>query len=112
VLALTLLSATRAAAQISYYSLAYTALVKNEFTGLSLRTGLDPLCSAEVNFIPPPPSNTLSIGANLGLLALIAAGIRVVAFLVLKAAFTRWRLPRPAARGLARCARCLGACFC
>ena len=87
-------------------------LVKNEFTGLALRTGMDPACSAEVTFIPPPPANSLSIAGNLGLLLLIAVGIRLVAFAVLKAVFTRWELPPRARRGAAGCVRCLRACFC
>ncbi|KAK9823066.1 hypothetical protein WJX81_006280 [Elliptochloris bilobata] len=98
--------------KLSYYSLAYTVLVKNEFTGLQLHTGLDPSCSAEVTFIPPPPANSLSIAANLGLLVLIAVGIRLVAFVVLRATFTRWELPPRAKRGAARCVRCFSACFC
>lgn len=97
---------------MSYFSLAYTVLVKNEFTGLQLHTGLDLACSSEVNFIPPPPSNDLSNGGNIGLLVLIALGMRAVGFVVLKASFTHWELPPRGQRTLARCVRCLGACFC
>ena len=51
-------------------------------------------CSAEVNFIPPPPSDSFTIGANLGLLALIAVGIRLVAFIILRLSFAKISMPK------------------
>ncbi|EIE18763.1 hypothetical protein COCSUDRAFT_45222 [Coccomyxa subellipsoidea C-169] len=80
--------------KISYYSLAYTILVKNEFTGLNILSPLDAVCSAELNFIPPPPANTYTIAQNIGFLALVAVGIRVVAFAFLWFSFATFRLPK------------------
>lgn len=76
--------------KMSFFSIAYTILVKNEFNGLHLNSPIDPQCSAEVNFIPPPGANSFTIGQNLGLLALVAVGIRVVAYIIMKAFLTSW----------------------
>ena len=96
--------------KVSYFSIAYTNLVKNEFTGLKLQSPVDPQCSAELNFIPPPPSNSYSIAQNIGLLALIAVGIRVVAFIILWACLTP--LPRWLRRPIAKVGSALHFCFC
>ena len=96
--------------KLSYFSIAYTILVKNEFTGLGLQSPIDPQCSAELNFIPPPPANGFSIAQNLGLLALIAVGIRVVAFVVLWACVNP--LPRWLRRPLENLGGALHFCFC
>ena len=96
--------------KLSYFSLAYTVLVKNEFTGLGLQSPIDPQCSAELSFIPPPPANSFSIAQNLGLLALIAVGIRLVAFAVLWTCLTP--LPQWLRRPLAKLGGALHFCFC
>ncbi|CAL8464402.1 g3937 [Coccomyxa elongata] len=98
--------------KISYYSLAYTILVKNEFTGLNIQSPIDPVCSAELNFIPPPPANNYPIAQNIGFLVLIAVGIRVVAFALLWFSFATLRIPKPLQKPWAAVKNGLGFCFC
>ncbi len=61
---------------------------------MSCRSPLDAVCSAELNFIPPPPANNYTIAQNIGFLALVAVGIRVVAFAFLWCSFATFRLPK------------------
>ena len=96
--------------KLSYFSIAYTNLVHNEFTGLHLDSPLDPQCSAELNFIPPPPANSYSIGQNIGFLALIAVGIRVLAFGILWARMST--MPGWLNRPLRKLGGALHFCFC
>ena len=98
--------------KLSYYSLAYTILVKNEFTGLQLSSPIDPQCSAEINFIPPPPANGFTIAQNIGYLVLITVGIRVIAYIILWGSFATFRLPRMLAKPLGRVKEALAFVFC
>jgi hypothetical protein len=98
--------------KISYYSLAYTVLVKNEFTGLDIKSPFDPVCTAELNFIPPPPANGLSIAQNIGLLVLIAVGIRLIAFAVLFFSFATFQLPQRLRKPMQEVQDALSFCFC
>ena len=96
--------------KLSYFSISYTVLVKNESTGLQLNTPIEPQCAAEPNFIPPPPANTFSIAQNIGFLVLIAVGIRVIAFIILF--FTLSGMPRWLQKPAKKVAGALHFCFC
>jgi hypothetical protein len=69
-------------------------------------------CAAELSFIPPPPANGLSIAQNLGCLALIAVGIRLLAFAFLWASFASFALPAWLARPARRIRDALAFVFC
>ena len=74
--------------------------------------GVHAQCAAEISFIPPPPANNYSIAQNIGFLALIAVGIRVLAFVFLWASFATFTLPPRLARPLQRVKDALSFMFC
>jgi len=76
------------------------------------RSPFDPICSAELNFIPPPSANDYTIAQNIGFLALIAVGIRVIAFGLLWFSFATLRVPKPLQRPWAAIKDALHFCFC
>lgn len=98
--------------KISYFSIAYTILVNNEFTGLDIKSPFDPICSAELNFIPPPPANSYKIAPNIGFLVLIAVGIRVIAYVILWGSFATFALPQALRKPWEKVKAALGFCCC
>ena len=68
--------------RISFFSYAQAALVQNEFTGLTLFQGGQPVSALDV--LPPTALNGLSLWANVGVLAAMVVGMRVLAFLWLE----------------------------
>jgi hypothetical protein len=70
------------------------------------------VCTAELNFIPPPPANNYTIAQNIGFLALVAVGIRMVAFVLLWGSFATFHLPKPLQKPCASVKDALAFLFC
>jgi hypothetical protein len=73
--------------KVSYVAFGYSALVKNEFSGLLLHSNEGPV--EGMNLIPANINNSLSISADLAILLCILVGIRFSAYLVIRLVIMR-----------------------
>ena len=70
---------------LSFATYAYSALVKNEFSGLKLTSDDGVLVIPDaVSIIPPNIESALGIGADLGILLGVLVGIRLIVYAQLR----------------------------
>eukprot|EP00884_Botryococcus_braunii_P006931 jgi/Botrbrau1/16239/Bobra.0066s0024.1 len=73
--------------KVSYVAFGYSALVKNEFSGLHLHSQEGPV--EGMNLVPANINNSLSIAADVLILLCILLGIRVCAYLAIRLVIKR-----------------------
>lgn len=67
--------------ELSFASYGYSALVKNEFEGLELRSGEVMVVSDAMSAIPSNVESERRVGFNIGVLLCILAGLRFVGYI-------------------------------
>ena len=70
--------------RISYATYGYSALVKNEFSGLTLQEEGGFYTSDASELIPTNIQTSLSLGANAGILISILVGLRIIQYIQMR----------------------------